>query len=242
LSRIRDLVTILIKRWAPIFIATFVGLFVLIGYLFPTSLPVPYRGRQVELQDVLVEWAVIIAAFVLILGVINISLFHLRRTFGRQQGMLNRFYSLVMILAMVVGSIPPILRIIEILQREREIPMQETLDRIVFHHVISPLGASLAALLAFTLALAAFRLLRVRRGWGDMFLGWLFILVAVAVLLGSTPLTGFAVNLSPLTRLREWIINVPGMAGMRGLLLGVALGTVISALRIVASDRPHSEF
>jgi hypothetical protein len=33
------------------------------------------------------------------------------------------------------------------------------------------------------------------------------------------------------------------MAGMRGLLLGVALGTVITALRVlVVSERPHSEF
>jgi len=35
---------------------------------------------------------------------------------------------------------------------------------------------------------------------------------------------------------------VPGMAGMRGLLLGVALGTMITALRVLlTSERPHTE-
>jgi membrane-bound metal-dependent hydrolase YbcI (DUF457 family) len=104
----------------------------------------------------------------------------------------------------------------------------------VFDYVIAPLGAALAALVVFTLVLAAFRLLRVRRSAGVV----LFLLVVVIVLLGSTPLVG----LEWLADLRDWIVNVPGMAGMRGLLLGVALGTVITALRVLlTSERPHTE-
>jgi hypothetical protein len=215
----------LVKQWIPsLLFATIPGLVVLLGYLFPGRLLIQFQGRVVEWRDVLVEWAVIVAAFAFLLGIFNILRVHGGRIGHRRQGWP---YSLVLLLVMVVAWIPPLLPV--------GIPGQETLDRAVFDYVISPVGASLAALVVFTLALAAFRLLRVRRGAGAV----LFLLTVAVVLLGSVPFIG----LEWLAGIRDWIINVPGMAGMRGLLLGVALGTVITALRVlVVSERPHSEF
>jgi len=215
----------LVKQWIPsLLFATIPGLVVLLGYLFPGRLLIQFQGRVVEWRDVLVEWAVIVAAFAFLLGIFNILRVHGGRIGHRRQGWP---YSLLLLLAMVVAWIPPLLPV--------GIPGQETLDRAVFDYVISPVGASLAALVVFTLALAAFRLLRVRRGAGAV----LFLLTVAVVLLGSVPFIG----LEWLAGIRDWIINVPGMAGMRGLLLGVALGTVITALRVlVVSERPHSEF
>nr|HID15101.1 hypothetical protein [Anaerolineae bacterium] len=204
----------LIKRWIPILIATITGLVVLAGYLVPSPLSTYYR-------DVLVEWAVIVAAFAFILGLFNILRVHGARLVRLRQGWP---YSLVLLLVALVAWLPPLL------YGPSGTPTQQMLD-----YVIGPLGASLAALVVFTLALAAFRLLRVRRSVGAVF----FVLIVAAILLGSAPFTG----LEWLAGIRDWIVNVPGMAGMRGLLLGVALGTVITALRLfVASDRPHSEF
>jgi len=112
--------------------------------------------------------------------------------------------------------------------------IQQKLDYIVFDSIISPSGASLAALLVFTLALAAFRLLRTRLNSAAL----LFLAIVVVLLLGSTPLVGF----EWLADIRDWIVNVPGMAGMRGLLLGVALGIVITAIRVFLTiERPYSE-
>lgn len=215
----------LVKQWIPsLLFATIPGLVVLLGYLFPGRLLIQYRGRVVEWRDVLVEWAVIVAAFAFLLGIFNILRVHGGRIGHRRQGWP---YSLVLLLVLVVAWIPPLVPV--------GIPGQETLDRAVFDYVISPVSASLAALVVFTLALAAFRLLRVRRGAGAV----LFLLTVAVVLLGSVPFIG----LEWLAGIRDWIINVPGMAGMRGLLLGVALGTVITALRVlVVSERPHSEF
>jgi hypothetical protein len=214
----------LVKRWIPsLLFATLPGLVVLFGYLFPNRLLIQYRGRVVEWRDVLVEWAVIVAAFAFLLGTFNILRVHGGRVGRRRPGWP---YSLVLLLAMMVAWIPPIL--------PSGVPVQETFDRAVFDYVISPIGASLAALVAFTLTLAAFRLLRARRTAGAVF----FLLIVAVVLLGSAPFTG----LEWLAEMRDWIVNVPGMAGMRGLLLGVALGTVITAWRVfLASERPHSE-
>jgi len=215
----------LVKRWIPsLLFATLPGLVVLFGSLFPGRLLIHYRGRVMEWRDVLVEWAVIVAGFALLLGLFNVLRVHGERIDRRQRGWP---YSLVLLLAMMVAWIPPVL--------SPDNPMQKILDRTVFDYVISPLGASLAALVVFALSLAAFRLLRARRSVGAVF----FLLVVALALLGSVPFTG----LEWLADIRDWIINVPGMAGMRGLLLGVALGTVITALRVfLTSERPHSEF
>lgn len=204
----------LVKQWLPaILFGTLPGLVVLLGYLSPDSAWAGYR-------DYLIEWAVIVAAFAFILGLFNLLRVHGERLVRLRQGGL---YSLVLLLAALAAWVPPIL------YGPSSKPTQQMLD-----YVIGPLGASLAGLLVFTLTLAAFRLLRARRSVGSL----VFILIVAVALLGSTPFPGF----EWLAGVRDWIIDVPGMAGMRGLLLGVALGTVITALRVfVASDRPHSE-
>jgi hypothetical protein len=214
-----NLVSSLVKRWIPaLLFGTLPGLVVLAGYLLPTSQTLAY------FRDHLIEWAVIVAGFALFL-----SMFNVLRVHGGRVARLRKDwpYSLVLLLAALVASVPAIL--------PAGMPIQETLNEVAFDYVISPLGASLAALLAFTLTLAAFRLLRARRSVGSV----LFSLIVAVVLLGSAPLTG----LEWLADIRDWIVNVPGMAGMRGLLLGVALGTVITALRVFMTiERPHSEF
>lgn len=211
----------LVKQWIPTLIATVTGLVVLAGYLFPGQLLVYYQGRMTQWRNVLIEWAVIVAAFAFVLGLLNILHVHGGRVVRARKGW---FYSLVLLLAALAACIPPILY-----------GPSGTLTQQMFDHVIGPLGASLAGLVVFTLTLAAFRLLRVRRSVGAV----LFVMIVAVVLLGSTPFVG----LEWLADARDWIINVPGMAGGRGLLLGVALGTVITALRVLmGSDRPHSEF
>jgi len=207
----------LVKQWIPTLVAIITGLVVLAGTLIPNPFLTYYRDR-------LIEWAVIVAAFAFILGLFNVLRVHGRRAARFRQGW---FYSLVLLLAALVAWIP--------LAPPVDIPLLKTLDHVTFDYVISPLGASLAALMVFTLTLAAFRLLRMRRSVGAAF----FVLIVVVVLLGSVPFVG----LERLAEMRYWIINVPGMAGMRGLLLGVALGMVVTALRVfVGSDRLYSEF
>ncbi len=211
----------LVKQWIPTLIATVTGLIVLAGYLFPGQLLVYYQGRITQWRDVLIEWAVIVAAFAFALGLLNILHVHGGRVVHARKGW---FYSLVLLLAALAACVPPILY-----------GPSGALTQQMLNYVIGPLGASLAGLLVFTLTLAAFRLLRVRRSVGAV----LFVLIVAVVLLGSTPFVG----LEWLADARDWIISVPGMAGGRGLLLGVALGTMITALRVLmGSDRPHSEF
>jgi hypothetical protein len=67
----------------------------------------------------------------------------------------------------------------------------------------------------------------------------LFLVIVVVMLLGSVPLFLLG-EVTPLVVLRDWLAHVPAVAGARGLLLGVALGTVATGLRILLGvDRPY---
>jgi hypothetical protein len=93
----------------------------------------------------------------------------------------------------------------------------------------------LLAVLAIVLVFAAARLLTRRPKWYTV----LFLVIVLIVLLGSVPLF-FLGEIAPLIALRDWLTHVPAVAGARGLLLGVALGTVATGLRILMGvDRPY---
>jgi hypothetical protein len=97
-----------------------------------------------------------------------------------------------------------------------------------------PVEASLLAILAVSLLYAAVRLLRQRRDP----LSILFLASAVIfMILGSGLLTSFDVPF--LNTLADALNRLP-VAGMRGILLGVALGSLTTGLRILmGADRPY---
>jgi hypothetical protein len=65
-----------------------------------------------------------------------------------------------------------------------------------------------------------------------------FVVVLVLILLASGPLFGF--DVPGLNELRDWIAEVPAVAGMRGILLGVALGIIATGVRVLlGADRPY---
>lgn len=210
----------LIRKYIPTLIAIGTGALVLLGYLVPAQ---PLTG----IRDRMVEWAAIVAAFAFLLGLLNVLHVHGWRVFRSRQG---KFYSLTLLATAAISAT------VTILQR---LSGNRTHDwtQWMLKYLLNPLGASLAALVAFTLALAAFRLLRARRSMEAIG----FTLVAIAALVTSTPFVG-SEHLPFFGSIREWLVNVFAMTGMRGLLLGVALGTLITALRVLLGvDRPHSE-
>ncbi len=201
------------RKWIPLVIGSAVGFMALAGYLLPRSAFASYR-------DLLVKWAVIVAGFALVLGAVNVLRVHGARMARAGD---NWGYSVALIVAAALAWIPPLL-----------LGPSHDVTQTMLTYVLSPLGGSLAAVLVFTLTLAGVRLLRRRRSFESV----LFILVVAFSLLGTTPLLG----VEWLADIRSWLIGVPGMAGFRGLLLGVAIGTLITGLRVLTgSDRPQGD-
>jgi hypothetical protein len=94
--------------------------------------------------------------------------------------------------------------------------------------------SALAGMIFFFLVYAGYRLMRERVTLWSI----LFVTAAVVVLIGYSPLPG----LEFLGTFREWLLRVPVAAGTRGLLIGIALGTVVVAIRVLtAQDRTFGE-
>ncbi len=168
------------------------------------------------LRVALINIAVIVAGMALLLGFFRLLNFHLRRVQQRRSG-----YSLVALIAAIFFFVA--------LVADRFLNFGAT--TFVFNAVIAPIQSSLGALLAIFLGAAAVRMAQRRRTWGTL---W-FLLSAIVVLLTQIPVTA---ALLPIRQL----VDALAMGGLRGLLLGVALGTVAVAFRVLfAIDRPQGE-
>jgi hypothetical protein len=200
------------KRILPTAFAIFSGLLVLGGLLFP-QYPQLAMARMILLRS-----AMVVAAFAFILAFANLLRVHLYRL-GRHGK--RRFTSFLVLLSALV--VAPIVFI--------EGPTG-LWSRRVMEGLLVPGEGALLALTAITLILAALRMLRVRRGAGT----FLFLFVLLVLLVGTASEVPFVGEVA------TWLREVPAMAGMRGLVLGVALGIALTALRVILGlSQPHSD-
>lgn len=170
------------------------------------------------LSSLALQIALVTSAVVLLIGVFNLLNVHTRRMLGRQRGAL---YSLVLLLSFLLvivlwlsGADEANLMLVQDVQRSAE--------------------TALAALLVFALVYGAYRLMRHRVTWAAL----LFTGALLIVLVGALPLEG----LSFWADLRAWLLQVPASAGARGLLIGIALGAIVTAVRVlIGLDRAYRE-
>jgi hypothetical protein len=194
-------------------IAVVSGLLVLLGYFFP--------GVFGNIQSILIGWSIILAAFALLLGIYNLAFVHWKKAGAGGTSGIN---SIVLLVSLGITIIAASLS-----------GPTGSLSLWIFNNFQVPVEISLLAVLAVVLVYAAARLLTRRPKWYTI----LFLVTVLIVLLGTVPLF-FIGEVAPLIALRGWLTQVPAVAGARGLLLGVALGTVATGIRILMGvDRPY---
>lgn len=212
--------------WAAMAVGT--GIIVLLGYFVQLDqIPADGLVRNIfELRLLIMRWAVLLAAVSLGIGLFNLFLVHWTKVSEQGTGWK---YSALMILTFVATLIlglafGPDSRVVLFL----------------FNSIQLPVETSLIALLAITLSLAGFRLVAQRR---DL-ISLVFVGTALLVLIGSGPGLLSTENLffGFFAGLRNWLVQVVASGGARGILLGVALGSIVTGLRVLlAVDRPYGE-
>lgn len=205
-----------LKQSIAIFIAIFFGLVTLIALLFNVS----------GISTIILGWASFLAAIALILGVLNLLLVHLTRLFRERN-----LYSGVLVLGLLAVFAAAV---VDELSGSNNV-------NLIFNWVQAPLEAALASLLAIFLLLAGVQLLkRQRTRWA-----FLFSLTAVVMLLGQALLTSRLLPTAlrqPVNQVVEFVQTVVVTAGIRGLLIGVALATLLLSLRLlVGVERPYNK-
>jgi hypothetical protein len=104
-----------------------------------------------------------------------------------------------------------------------------------FRYVQRPVQATLFSLMAFFVITAAWRAFRIHSA-----ASLVMFISAILVLLGSIYLN-VGNTWQIVVDIKDWVLHVPAMAGARGILLGIALGTVVTGVRfLLGIEKPYS--
>jgi len=220
------------KRTIPILIASFVGFLMIFSKLSP-----PFQ----KLEEAVVVWFDVLAAFAFILGGGNLVLSNLKKISDRHAGWA---YSVITLIAffvtLVVGigklGVPP---------NEKFLDKPWSGDYMtegsgfwwIFSYVYVPLAATMFATLAFYISSAAFRAFRANNVEAS-----LLLLTAILVLVGQTsygpqltdsipldsPWAGFRIE-----NIKGTLINLFNTLGTRAIMIGIALGVVSTSLKVL---------
>lgn len=166
----------------------------------------------------------ILAAFALVLALGSLLRVHIDKIKRKRE---NWQYSWILIACFVVSSIIGLFGGVSGTGPLRTAVGSFQFDiQTLYENIIIPLASSMFALLAFFMASASYRAFRARSPEATLLLVSAFI-----VMIGFLP---FAINISPhLPAFAQWILNVPNVAGQRGILFGIALGAVATSLKII---------
>jgi hypothetical protein len=188
----------------------------LVGMLVMLGALVPVEGLEVA-GFFLIQWGMVLGAFALLLGYFNVLNVHLQRLLRRRK---NWSGSLFLILS-ALGSL-----VLVVWQGPGGQGSQ-----LLLNHVLVPGESALLAITAVTLVVTGMRVFRTRRNFNSV----VFVVVVGAVLLSTVPYLGILSNV-------KMILSDLATGGMRGVLMGVAIGTTMTGLRIILGiDRPHSD-
>lgn len=208
------------------------GLIILLGYIF--------QGTFLDVLAIAaLNAAVITAGLALLLGLLNVLIQNLRRVEAGQPGWEYHLVTAASFLLMLVigaaeASVLPALGLTPSADAAGQvIHGAGSFTFWVFTSFIGPGQVALAGLAGVLLIAAAVRLPgRKPSAWSFIFLG-----AAIIALIGWLPFS----PLQPLNGIYAWLAAVPIAGGARGLLIGVALGAVTMALRVLLRAEPLIE-
>lgn len=194
------------RREVPIAVTFVAGILFLLDYF----VRIPYLSEHVVGH--FLDWAIVVAAFALILGAANLIRIHIQKIIKRKKEWYN---SLILLVSMLVMAIIPIIW-----------TQQNAVYEYLFNHIFVHLNGTMFALLAFYIASAAYRAFRIRTKEATVLL-----LAAVVVMLGRAPVGAMIWNQFP--SYANWLQTVFTAAGMRGIMIGASLGAMVTGLRII---------
>jgi len=205
-----------LRRGIPLTITAVVGVVMIVSYFMP-----PLEG----LQDRFSSFYLIIAAFAIVLGILNLTLTNVQKIRRKRPDWPFSFVTLIGLAVMASAGI----------YNDAEGGLFDTL----FYNIYTPLSATMFALLAFFVASASYRAFRARTKEATVLL-----IAAFLVMMGRVPLGDLlyakllfwfpdSLDFLKPSNISDWIMNFPNLAGQRAILIGAALGVVSASLRLI---------
>jgi len=209
-------------RYGSVFLAAIaipLALVTLFGMEPVNILPGDLSSGVAGISQILIQLVTIVAALTVVIGILNLISVHTRNLGKMPSGLYSLITLITMGLVVAVG----------ILERTGTLKVTGVegtpVRSALMDGVQVAIESALAGMLFFFLVYSAYRLMRKRITIWNV----LFITALVIVLLGNSPVSGMGY----LSALRDWVLNVPVNAGTRGLLIGIAIGTIVVGVRLL---------
>jgi membrane-associated HD superfamily phosphohydrolase len=200
------------RRELPVILSGLLGLLMLAEYFTTNKLA---ANLSIEMQN----WVIIIAALALALAALTLVINHSRRISRRDPGAVHSYLLLISLVATVVVGI--------------FMGTSTPTFKFIFEGIINPLASAFYAMACFHLASATYRAFRVHSVQASVLL-----ITGVLLMLGRAPVGEAMWSKFPL--IAKWIMEVPNMAAMRGIMISSAVGMIGVGLRVlVGIDRTH---
>ncbi len=194
------------KKEIPLIIVFVSGLFMAVQFFIP-------HASSEYVYEFVMDWTIIIGIFALALGIyslVRVSVIKIRRraeNWPYAIVVLAGLWSMILF-ALLFGG------------------LEAYMFNSFFNYVMIPLHATMFSLLAFFIASAAFRAFRARTA-----LATVLLLSALILMLRFNPYLGQLGAID--ADVASWILNYPNMAAKRAIVIGIGLGMVATALKVI---------
>lgn len=205
-------------RTIPLALCLVFGIFMIIQFFVPHPL-------SNNVYEIVLRWIRIIAIFALVLGVGSLTLHHSTKIKRKVKGW---EFSIITLVAAIITTIVGLLGMNVVGGRLIFFAGigKTSLLQLFFQNFYIPVNSTMFAMLAFYMASAAYRAFRARTKEAT-----LLLIAAFFVMLGMVPIGSV---ISPrLPEFAEWILSVPNLAAKRGIMFGIALGSIATSLKII---------
>lgn len=206
------------KKEVPLAIAFILGvLYIVVNYFTG----VPFLAT---LKSTLDEWYLVVTAWMVAIGIVNLTQIHYRRIAAKREGWFYSAWLIACIYGMLIFGV-------FIAKNANHVGWKW-----MYQQLIAPMNATVYATLVFYIGSAAYRSFRMRSLEATILL-----VTAIIMMLGRVPLGRLLLGGNPaLGQMADWILSVPNSAGMRGIQIGACLGGLATALRIMLGiERGH---
>lgn len=193
------------------------GLLVSDGMGLISNLAQTFALREIT-TSIILPVTTVTLGLILLIGVLNLLVVHFDRVIRRKKGFA---YSVLLLGSYLLIILAYLLDSTEVIN-------------LLLEDVLVPIESALAGLLLFSLVYGAATVTFRRKSFG----GVLFVVVMVIVLIGAIPISQTEV----VAQVKDWLLTVPVNAGAQGILLGIALATLVAGVRVlIGQDRSYRE-
>lgn len=199
------------RKTLPVVITFVVGIIVMLSTITTGPLLGVFKNH-------ISPWMTIVSAFAVGLACVNLSRVHGRKIARKSKGWIN---SVILLGSMAIYG--GWRSYIEINPTDKIAVANYAL---IYNNILSPLSSGIWACLAFYVASSSYRAFRVRN-----FEATIMLISAVVVMLGAAPIGAQIWDKFPV--IQDWLLSVPNMTGQRGIFIGAALGSFVTALRVL---------